>query len=435
MSTAVPGPRVQALTLPRYMLGWHSLLERCHERYGDVFRIRYPWLGSVVVLAHPDAVREIMSDAKAAIGGPIRNRFGAEELVSARTVPFLDGDPHLRRRRTLLPRFYGGASLDAYEQVMVQIVDEHVAGWNPGDVIRLSRLAGVLSAEMVARVLFGISDRAALARCRALLPRLIPAWGATRVLPAWAKSERVPGPWRRYARMRAEVRELIERQIREHRESGARSADLCSLLLSANAEAEDPMSDEEVREELLIAALGSIHSTAIAISWVFDCVLHDADALAELEADPDDKKLASAMIEEALRLRELSDTAPRILTEDMELSGVRIRAGEIVFPAFYLVHRRPDVYERAGEFVPERFLGQRPPTYAWLPFGGGTHRCIGATLSQLEMRVVLREVLRRWKIRPVRTAPSRPRRGALFWAPVGGVKVRVTAPAGAPRPR
>jgi hypothetical protein len=428
--TAAPGPRVQSLTLPRYFLGWHSLLERCQRRYGDVFRIRDVRWGPVVVIADPEAIRTVLADTDSAIAGPIRSRNGVEDLVSGATVPFLDGDAHVRRRRALLPRFYAGEALAAYERTIVEIIDHHVETWSTGDVIRVSELARRLSADMVVRVLFGIHDPALVADSRTLVPRLIPAWALARMVPQPLRSERLAGPWRTFVRLKREIHALIEDQIAARRGPGTRSGDLCSLLVAANAGSEVPLTDEEIRDELLVAALGSTHSTAIALAWVFDCALHDPRTLERLAADPDDSELYDAVVEEALRLRELSDSAPRVLTRDVSVCGVPLRAGEVVFPSTYLVHRNPRLYDRPHEFLPDRFIGRRPSSYAWLPFGSGSHRCIGARLAQLQMRVVLREVLRRWEVRPVRSRPSRARRAVFFWAPAGGVKMRVVARAG-----
>jgi cytochrome P450 family 135 len=418
----IPGPRLQIATLPRFFVGWASLQQSCRERYGDIFRIRYPGLGSVVMVADPDAVRTLFRDSESTVTGPTRARVNVEDLVNPDVVAFLDGAAHARRRRLLLPHVYAGRHLADYERVMAEIVGAHTATWHRGDEFRIRDMAVQFTSEMVARVVLGISDPAGLARCRASLPRLMPAWGMTRLLPARVKSDRYPGPWRRYTRMRNEMRRLVDDQIRRATADSGRN-DICARLRTSEHAAELP--DEIMRDELLGIALTATHSLSVAISWMFDLVLHDAATLERLETDPSDTEFCDAVVAEVLRLRALADLVPRVLTRDMELCGVRVRAGETVAPSTYLLHRDPNLFDRPDEFDPGRFVGKRPPIYGWIPFGGGPHRCMGAPLTQLEMRVVMQEVFTRWRLRAVRPQPSKQRRVAFFWTPVGGVKVRV----------
>jgi cytochrome P450 len=297
--------------------------------------------------------------------------------------------------------------------------------------------AWTVTSNVISRVLFGDRDEMRAARFAANYRGLVGglSWGL--FVPDPLKSERLMGPWRRLVRARHELREMFDAEIAARRAAGLGDcdgdADVCSLLVSAVDEDGNGLTDDEIHDELRSLGAAGIHTTAIVIQWMFDYLLRDPALLARVESDPDDVALGEAIVKETLRLRPPQDSAPRRLVKDVEAGGVRIPAGEVVVPANHLVHRRPELYERPEQFWPDRFLESRVNTFGWLPFGGGAHRCLGASFAELETRIVLREVLKRWRLRPVRKRISRARRSWVFWVPAGGVPVTVTPRTGEPR--
>ena len=423
----IPGPPLLRLRAPQFYAGL-SFLEECQRRYGDVFRAHFPFLGSVVVLADPAAIRAVYG-GKDTMVTAARARL-LQDLFIGDPLGLLDGQRHLRRRRLML-RAFTAHHLAMYEDVIADVVDCRISGWRPGDTVEMHSFGSEVSNEVMSRILYGPLDPAARTGLQRLVARTARAWAPTTILPDRARSERLPGPWRRFARLQRELKQAVDAQVREHRRRADEEppSDVCSLLVTATDENGAALSDEEVRTELLgLDAGGSV--TASAIGWMFERVLHDPRTLARLEQTPSDSGFCQAVVEEALRLNPPVGGAPRELAYDLELGGFQVPAGTIVIPSFYLVHRRSDLYDRPTEFRPDRFLGTRPATYEWLPFGGGPHRCLGAGLAPLQMRVMLRQVFQRWQLRSTRPGIAGARRSRAFvWVPRGGVPATVVGPA------
>jgi cytochrome P450 len=421
---AVPGPRFQrAAGLRFFDAGWFGMLEASQRRYGDVFRLRLPVFGEAVVLGEPAAFRSILLDNDATLTRIARGRV-ARGLVETEPMALRDGPSHIARRRLISPHFHGRRLAD-HEATVAAIVAAHAERLRAGQQLRIADLSLPLMIDVTARTLFGFESTAERAHFALLFRRLLGAWATALLVPRALARDGLPGPWRRFVRTRADLRALVLAQIERLRHAQDPGPSVCSMLLAArNAEGEG-LSERELEDELLTLAIAGTHTTSAALMWLFDHTLHDEHARRRLAADPGDRPFADAAIEETLRIQTVIDAGPRTLARDMELAGVDVPAGTVIYPTVHLIHRRPDLYDDPARFMPERFLGDRPPALAWVPFGGGAHRCIGASLAQLQLRVTLRELMSRWRFTPLRPAVSRPRRNALFWVPAGGVPVRV----------
>jgi len=231
--------------------------------------------------------------------------------------------------------------------------------------------------------------------------------------------------FRRVARMIAEVNEILFAQITERRDDPALAdrEDILSMLVAARFEDGSAMSDREVRDQLMTLLLAGHETTATALAWAFDLLFRAPDKLARLRAEVgagDGTEYLDAVIKETLRVRPVVPFVGRELREPSELGGYDLPAGTNVMPAIYLAHTRPDVYPQPYEFRPERFLEGAPETFAWIPFGGGTRRCIGAAFAEFEMRVVLATILRRATLRPASDRPERIVRRNVTLTPRGG---------------
>jgi cytochrome P450 len=170
------------------------------------------------------------------------------------------------------------------------------------------------------------------------------------------------------------------------------------------------MTDVELRDELMTLLTAGHETTATGLSWAFERLLRNPHALERLTASLDDDDYVDAVVKETLRIRPVVVDVARKLTRDTDVGGWRLPAGTLVLPAIAVLHKRPDLYDSPDEFRPERHLDGAPESYAWIPFGGGVRRCIGASFAQVEMRTVLREVLRHVRLR----APSpKPERGVI----------------------
>jgi cytochrome P450 family 135 len=202
-----------------------------------------------------------------------------------------------------------------------------------------------------------------------------------------------------------------------------------SLLLRARHADGRPMSDQELRDELMTLLVAGHETTATGLSWAIELLARHPAELEKLEADVagGDGAYLDAVIKETLRLRPVIALVLRKLMEPMEIGGRVLPAGVSVAPSIYLVHRNPDVYPEPERFRPERFLEQPAGTYTWIPFGGGVRRCLGGSFAEFEMSVVLRELVTRRSLRAVGREPEHSVRSTITNVPNRGAEVRAMA--------
>jgi cytochrome P450 len=287
--------------------------------------------------------------------------------------------------------------------------------------------------EVIMRAVFGIEEMdSRFERLAGMLRDLLDLLGSPRgfAVPIMLGPERAGKMLRRELRPIDEaIAELIEERRRDPR-LGERE-DILSLLLEARHEDGSPMSDAELRDELMTLLVAGHETTATALSWAFERLTRSPAALERLEdevASGEDAYL-DAVIAETLRLRPVISIVLRRLTAPMEIAGYELPAGVSVAPCIYLMHRREDIYPEPDRFRPERFLENPPGTYTWIPFGGGVRRCIGAAFAQFEMKAVLRAVVSRTRLRPSDPAPEASRRRAITHVPSRRARVVVQPPA------
>jgi cytochrome P450 family 135 len=232
------------------------------------------------------------------------------------------------------------------------------------------------------------------------------------------------------ARMQAADALLYEEIERRRREPDLEQrTDVLSLLLRARDEAGRPMADVELRDELTTMLAAGHETTSTGLAWALDLLLHNPRVLERLrdQLDGDDDTYLDAVVSETLRIRPVIDAAERTLKAPRSVAGWELPAGIRVYPGIALVHHRADLYPRPYEFRPERFIDEGAESYAWLPFGGGIRRCIGAALAQAEMAEVLRVVLSNVNLEPVRPRPDPVALKGITLAPRHGAEVRVVS--------
>jgi len=232
-----------------------------------------------------------------------------------------------------------------------------------------------------------------------------------------------------FRRLIERVDRLLFAELAERRGAGdlAERDDILSLLLQARHEDGRPMSDSELRDELITLLVAGHETTATALSWSIELLARHPQALERLrrELAAGEEEYLDAVIKETLRLRPVIALVLRKLVEPMEVGGRLLPAGVSIAPCIYLVHRRPDIYPEPERFRPERFLERPAGTYTWIPFGGGVRRCLGGAFAEFEMRVVLRELARRREITPASSEPERPVRRMITNVPNRGAQVVV----------
>jgi cytochrome P450 len=422
-----PGPD---WSLPRMTWSWWKrplpMLEECRARYGDMFTIRLPYEGVWVFVSDPEAVKQVFT------GDPDLLHAGAANIVllpilGEHSVLLLDEPEHMVQRKLMLPPFHG-RRMQAYREVMSRAAAEEIDRWPTDSPIRMRPRMQAVTLEVILRAVFGVDEGQRLTRLRDELRSTLnltanPRLAIFMVLLGPERLRRFP-PFRRRVER---IDRLIFEEIRLRREATdlADRDDILSLLLQATHEDGRPMSDRELRDELMTLLVAGHETTATGLSWAIELLARHPAQLERLEADVagGDGAYLDAVIKETLRLRPVIALVLRKLVEPMEIGGRLLPAGVSVAPSIYLVHRRPDVYPEPHRFRPERFLEQPAGTYTWIPFGGGVRRCLGGAFAEFEMAVVLRELVSRRSLRPVGDEPEHSVRSTITNVPSRGAQV------------
>jgi cytochrome P450 len=406
-----PGPSAPSLVQAmRWMRSPVDLMEDCRERFGETFTLRMARVGELVFISDPPSIKQLFSsDRENAL--PKGRTVLLEPVLGSRSLLLLEGDEHLRSRRLMLPPFHG-KRMRTYEAVMEEITDREIESWPLRERFPLHPRMQSITLEVILRAVFGIEDPARRQRLRERLVRILNVTSSPRAQVIGLTLRRLGrlGPYRRLQRLLDDTDAVLFDQIAERRADPgiAERDDILSLLVAARFDDGQPMSDAEIRDQLMTLLLAGHETTATALAWAFDLMFRNPGSLerlgAELEEGRDD--YLGAVATETLRLRPVVPSVGRLITSEAELGGYELPAGTAVMPSIYLVHMRPDVYPEPYEFRPERFLDGGPDTYSWIPFGGGTRRCLGGAFASFEIKVVLRTVLRRTVLRAATDAPE-----------------------------
>lgn len=426
-----PGPPGGAATnLPAWLLEPLRTLRWCSERYGDVFTLDLGPFGPFVFIADPELIRTIFTGDADVLHAGEPNAVLAP-VVGERSVLTSDGPRHLRQRKLLLPPFHG-KRLEVYRTWMRARAGEMVSRWPVGKPFATAPFFQRLTLEVIVQLVFGIEDRERRERLLALLPKLSRAATLIMFVPPLARDLGPGSPGRRFVRLRDQVDALIMAELAERRRAGEETSreDILSLLLAARDEDGKALTDSELRDELMTLLFAGHETTATALAWTLDLVLHHSDVHNRLVTSliDGDSSYLDAVIKEVHRVRPTVPNVVRRLAEPFDLGSWQLPEGAVVSPAIYLVHRRSDLYPEPSSFRPERFLDGKAPSYTWLPFGGGVRRCIGASFATLEMEEVLGAVFTGLKLRTADPArPERPKRQTVTSVPARGTRVLVEA--------
>jgi cytochrome P450 family 135 len=435
--TGIPGPR--APRLAQTLLGLVRPLEgrlAMQRRYGDVFRTRDAIIGEMFHIADRELIEEIFK-WKPAQYNVAEPRQVMEPVVGPASVLLLDGAPHMRMRKLMLPPFHGEA-IAQYADQIAEVTEREIDTWQPGQRIRMRKVAQAITMEVIIRAVFGITDPERVAELARVLPKLS---SPNPLLLLMQKDLGPRSPWGRFLRVRGQVDGLIYEEIERRRgdQAAGDHGDILSLLLAARDEAGEPLSDRELRDELITLLLAGHETTATSIGWAFERLLRTPAALERLTRavqSGESSEYLDAVVKETLRVRPVITEVFRAPSEQVELGGHSFAAGTQLAVSILLVQFDPELYPPDPEaFRPERFLDGAPEPYTWVPFGGGVRRCLGATFATLEMKVVISTILRRVTLRAPRARAERARfRGVTLLPSRGGEAIVEEArPSGAIR--
>jgi cytochrome P450 len=416
-----PGPRAPSAI---QTIGWWtrpiSFLERNRRRFGKRFTIRLLGGPPFVMLSDPADAKQVFT-APPDVLHPGEGARILAPVVGDNSVILLDENAHLEQRKLMLPAFHG-EKMQALSELMREVSEREAASWPRGEPVQLHpRLQG-LTLEVILRAVFGLDPGPRLDGLRARLTRIL-EMGSTPIgmLPFLQRGIAGRGPWMQFVRLRDESDALLYELIDERRADRTERNDVLSMLLEARHEDGSPMSDVELRDELMTLLVAGHETTASELAWGFERLTRSPPVLsrlvAEIDSDDGDEYL-TATVQETLRRRPvLPNTAPRLVKQPVTIGGWEYPAGVCVVANAYLIHHDPDIYPDPYAFRPERFLDESPGTYTWIPFGGGRRRCLGASFALLEMKIVLRAILARCEVRPGTDGPEVSRRRAITVSP------------------
>jgi cytochrome P450 len=422
-----PSP-LQAARFARDPLGFLIKLQR---RYGDIFSLTFPFYGHVNYVAHPALVKALFTGAPEQFHAGEVNTTVFEQALGSNSVLALDDAPHMRQRKLLLPPFHG-ERIRAYGDLIRERTLKQMESWPVCETFALRPHAGHITLAVIMRAVFGSHDEDRLERFEKLINDFSRRLSLVTTFPVLRRNFGPSSPWQRFMRSREKLDEFIYEEIglrRKEAEAGEEHDDVLSLLLQARHDDGSPMSGEELRDELL-GVLGAGHeTTATGLAWAMERLLRTPRVLSKLResiASGEDEYL-EATVKEALRSRPPIVEVARRLTAPAEIGGYVLPEGSFVMAAITALHYREDLFPRAEEFRPERFLEEKANNYAWIPFGGGVRRCIGAAFAEYEMRIVLREFVRAELSAPD-PRPEKARFRHVTLAPGRGTRVRLDRP-------
>ena len=423
--------------MPIQSIGWWSrpvaYLERARARYGKRFTVNLFGAPPFVMHSDPDHIREIFT-ASPDVLHPGEGARILEPIVGSKSVILLDEGAHLEQRKLMLPAFHG-QKMEALTGLLEEVTEAEIERWPRGEPVELHPRLQALTLEVILRAVFGLDTGPRQDALRRGLTELLdfgtrPQSMMPDLLPELDRF----GPFKRFAQTKADTDLLLYDLIEERRAAGDEDGDdVLSMLLAARHEDDgSPMTQEELRDELMTLLVAGHETTASQLAWTFERLTREPRVLDRLreEATGDDDAYLMATIQESMRRRPvLPNAAPRYSVQPIEVGGWSYPAGVCLVANSYLVHHDPDVYEDPYEFRPERFLDSPPGTYTWIPFGGGRRRCLGASFAMLEMQVVLRSMLRRGGVEAVgsHTRAEPPVRRAITISPGRGARVRIPA--------
>jgi cytochrome P450 family 138 len=396
-------------------------VQQMARRHGEVFMLTVPVYGRVVVVANPQLAKQIFTTSPDLLGNI---RPNLSRLFGSGSVFALDGDEHRQRRRLLAPPFHG-KSIKNYERIIEEETLREIAGWPEGALFATLPSTMRITLNAILRAVFG-AEGAELDQLRRILPPWVTLGSKMALLP---KPQRTYGrytPWGRMAGWRRQYDVILDKLIDAERADPnfEERTDVLALMLRSTYEDGSAMSRNDIGDELLTLLAAGHETTAATLGWAFERISRHPDVLAALvaEADAQGSELRQATILEVQRSRTVIDLAGRhVYSPVYELGEWAIPRGSSILVGIERLHANPDIFAEPDRFDPQRFVGSKPPSFAWIPFGGGSRRCVGAVFANMEMDVVLRTVLRHFTIETT-TAPGERwhSRGVAFTPKDGG---------------
>jgi cytochrome P450 len=394
-------------------------MESLAKRYGTEFTVNIPFM-PIVVISDPVMVKELFqmpTTEMQAVEPNLDVVFGPGSTFG------LQGDAHRRRRKLLVPPFHG-KRMRAYDGVVEEEALKEIATWPEDEEFPIMPSMMRITLNSILRAVFG-AEGAELDALRAVMPRLMKRASVLALLPQLRHDWGPRSPWGRYMAMRREFDCIIDSLIDKDKNDPNldQRGDVLSLLLQSTYEDGTPMTNSDMADELFTLLAAGHETTATSLAWTVERLRRHPDVLSRLadEIDADGSDLLQATINEVQRNRPVIDACAR------QVAASAVNLGPWVIPEGYMVrvdipltHQNESVYSNPSRFDPDRFLGSNPDMYQWIPFGGGTRRCIGAAFANMEMSGVVRTMLREVRLATTDAPGERMRNRGVAYAPHRG---------------
>ncbi len=433
----IPGPRApRALQTYRWLRYPTELLDDCAARYGEVFRLRCYGDGDMVVLAEPTAIRQVFAADYDAVHQPKDAQFA--RLLGPSSLFVAEGELHQRLRRAVLPAL-SHARLREHILALHELATDTVeslpsAGWFDAQ----AAMHGLLL-QTTLQLLFGRGAPQRLTRLAAIFAATYAAFRSPLMLvPIGLQARLRRGPWETLVRLSLQARQVMREELQRAQAQPGREPCVLSSLLQTEDGDGQRLSEAEIVDSLLSLFIAGHDTTANAMSWALDCLTQDRASYTRLQAElaplcsagPRWEEILAlpfldAVVREVLRLRPIFPVTTRTLRQPLSLPCAELPAGTVVVPSLYLAQRRPQAFVAPLQFRPARFLGDEPPPFEWMPFGGGLRRCPGSFSVQLQLKVLLATLITRLSL--VRQPGPAPRmvRAFISLAPEHGLRLRI----------
>jgi cytochrome P450 len=397
----------------------HRGMRQLRKRYGNAFMVRTPVFGRALVISDPAEIRQLFQTGTD-IAENVEPNLG--RILGPGSLFALKGDAHRAQRKLLVPPFHG-RRLAAFEQIVEDETVRELAAWPEGRPFPVLPSTMRITLNAILRAVFG-AEGAEFADLRELLPKLVTLGSKLALLPMPKRDYGSWTPWGRFRTLRREYDAVVNRLIDKATDLDGRN-DVLAMMLQSRYEDGSAMTRGEVADQLLTLLAAGHETTATTLAWVVERLRRHPDVLDTLvrEVDAGGKELREAVITEVQRVRPVIDLVGRqIRTDGFQLGRWTVPKGMNVLVSIDLIHDDPEVFPNPRAFDPSRFTGTRPDLYQWVPFGGGTRRCIGAAFATMEMNVVLRTMLRDFTLVPTSEPDERwhsrgianvPRKGGL----------------------
>ncbi|MEA5593547.1 cytochrome P450 [Rivularia sp. UHCC 0363] len=409
------------------------------QKYGDIFSMRLSGLGSHVIVANPQAIQEIFSqDSKFDIG---RANELAEPLIGKNSLMMMDGSRHRRERKLLMPSFHG-ERIQGYGEQICQITKVIASQLKIGESFIVRSRMQKVSLEIILQVVFGLSEGKRYEQLKPLLTDWLdmtdsPLRSSMLFLRFLQRDWGKWTPWGRMKQRQRQILDLLQAEIEERRTKNTEKGnDILSLMMATRDEDGQAMTDGELKDELLTILLAGHETTATTLSWAFYEISRNPDVIEKLQMEleslgenPNPMEITklpylSAVCQETLRMYPVLPVLfPRIAKSPIEIGGYQFDAETSFMPSIYLLHYREDLYPHPEQFKPERFLERQYSASEYIPFGGGSRRCLGYALAQLEMKLVIATVLSQYQLDLTEDKPIKIQRRGFTLAPMGGVQM------------